>query len=53
MTKEGDRRKAIYTKSFLDSEPQEAQTLNDEASRVIAAVTRCRAADAFRRRPPR
>ena len=47
MTNEGDRRKAIYTKSFLDSEPQEAQTLNDEASRVVAAVTRCRAATLF------
>jgi len=44
LTLKNEPRKAIYTKSFLDDEPQEATTLNHEAARIATAVSRCRAA---------
>ena len=44
LTQQQQPRKAIYTKSFFNDEPQEAQTLTGEAARVAAAVARRRAA---------
>ncbi len=44
LTQKNEPRKTIYTKNFLNDEPQEAVTLDGEAARVIAAVARCRVA---------
>jgi ATP-dependent helicase/nuclease subunit A len=44
FTKAGEPRKSIYTKNFLNTEPQEALILDGEFKRIAAAMTRCRAA---------
>jgi ATP-dependent helicase/nuclease subunit A len=47
LTRKNERRKAIYTRNFLDDEPQEAQILDAECERVTATVARCRAATLY------
>ncbi len=47
LTRQDEPRKIIYTKDFLRDEPQEAVTLDAEGARVMAAVTRCRAATVY------
>ncbi len=47
LTQKNEPRARLYTKDFLRDEPQEAVTLDAEAARVIAAVTRCRAASLY------
>lgn len=47
LTQKNKPRDRVYTKDFLRDEPQEAATLDAEAARVIAAVTRRRAASLY------